>query len=213
MLRDLNGRIVPLGKSERKLEVNFLTETALPSWITLTGTGSTAITTPDIDCYGLQINTGAAVNDAPSLNLLPNGINFGSNVGQFREVILEVDSFYVSAGPSSIQTFLGMNGTNCGAIVKTLAQQCSIVKADTTQVQKVSSFQHDQQRKTNIRVRLRCDGTIAIIEGDTVGWEYKSPANEMGVNGILKPAIVIKNLTAGAKWGRIARIALRLIHN
>ncbi|QYR20814.1 hypothetical protein KZ483_24150 [Paenibacillus sp. sptzw28] len=213
MLRDLSGAIVPLGKSSRKLEANFLDSTVLPTWMTLTGTGSAVITTPEVDCYGLQINTGAAINDAPSLNILPNGFNFGPNVGQFREAIMELESFYCSAGPSGIQTFLGMNGTNCGAILKTLAQQASLVKADTSQVTKNTSFQHDQQRKSNIKIHLRCDGTIAIVEGDVVGWEYKAASTEMSVSGIIKPAIVIKNLTAGAKWARISRIALTLIHN
>ena len=220
MIRDIDGNIVPFGKVERKLEECFL-GSALPAWLTVTGTGSGSIVLPHVDYGYYQLTTGETVNNLVTLNILPTGID----MTKFKEIKLDIDALVFGSNEETVDFFVGMidSAVDRGFTIQhlftgTVGYAFDVRTRHTTgdTVQEINydlMANGDWQRRRNLTIRLRSDSTISLAENDSVFWEKTIPSTEMLLNGVLLPTISLRTRTAGAKYVRFSRIALTLIHN
>ena len=210
MIRDINGIELPVGKTIKTIKENFVGYDGLPTWLTVTGTGVTSSIEGVADSFGyLQINTSAVTNNTVRLNILPSGVD----MSEFEEIRIKFESLYAELGWGSCQMFVGLGGVDCGFTFKDLNKIDLKHSSGVTTTKTLSTFQHDQTRKSNIEFRIRKSGKILIMISDTVAYEYDSLATELTVDGDYFPSVVFKTLSDNARWLRISSVEVTLIHN
>jgi len=214
MIRDMQGDILQAGKTIRTKEETFLGISSLPNWLTVTGRGATSsIAGLETDYGYLQINTGSDVSDVTVLNIFPNGVIFDN----IKEIILSLDSLVFSS--ASIIFFMSiMNvGATKGVTIEDRAVNTAIVGRNVSKVTIPTNYKmlgsSEFQRRRNISLRLRSNGTVALLEGDNVFAEKTFTTAEMDLNGVLFPQIAIQTDVAVSNYLRLSRIALTIIHN
>lgn len=210
MLKDMNGQPIPFGKTTKTLEENFLGTTALPSWLTFEGTGTHAIVPPNVDYGFLQLSTGEVANDTVTLKILPNGVN----MNYVKELILELDSFCFDTSFTGLQYFINFvtadsqNGF-------TFYGQTSVLRGRKAGVvtEKTANYALEQNRRINLTFRIRNDGTVVLMEGDQIVFEYRFTTTEMDIKKLIYPSFLIRTLDGTKKTVRFSRVALSLVHN
>ncbi|MBJ6364153.1 hypothetical protein ACFOQM_23305 [Paenibacillus sp. GCM10012307] len=227
MIRDAWGEEIPFGKTAKRVEENFMLATTLPSWVSVTGTGTPTHTISPLESsYGyLEVKTSAAADDTAILNIFPNGISFSPNI---REIRLEFESLFFSNGTPNINVFLEM--TNSGK-TKGFAVSSTPTEGDDTRIKTFTSSgaktdsvlkQHpllnlgEWKRRKNLELRLRSDGTVILLECGNVFYEKRFSASEMDIGGsfILRPRISIRNIPGSTtRHFRVSKVALTVIHN
>lgn len=222
MIRDLNGDIIPLGKTIKKVEENFLTSTTLPNWLDFGGNGAPEQRIVGLESdYGyFEMKTGAATGDSAKLNIFPNGINM-TNI---KEVIIELDSLVFSSG-SNIEFFLQFQSPSAHISLRSLPSNYNNttlfdIRNDDTEVRDLFQIKqypiiplNEYKRRRNIALRLRHDGTLVLSSHDIVVAEYKMSSKQFNPNKIYHPELIVKTLDNTAKWLRISRIGVTIIHN
>jgi len=219
MIRDMNGNIVPFGKTHRKIEETFMFSTTLPSWLTVTGTGATSsIVLPHTDYGYLQVNTGATANNVSTLNILPSGID----MTKCKEIILEIDSFVTSENEDHMELYFNMNNGAGNKGISLITQKSVNATLPFVKVRPSNALQpinyniiqgSEYNRRKNIVIRLRSDKTYVLMECDNVVFEYAIPAENIDIDAILLPQIAIKTLANEANYFRLSRVAISIIHN
>lgn len=216
----MQGNIIPAGKTARKIEETFLTVKTLPSWLTLTGTGTPTSNIVGIESdYGyLELKTSAAVGDSAQFNLFPNGVKMDN----IKELIIDLDSLCFSSAGDKARFYLNIttsensNGASLSSertVTKLTARNNYVQTAK--EVMQYPILQLDEhKRRRNISMRVRNDRTVTLLEGDNVIAEHQFSASEMAISGsIIKPRIVLVNDTAAQNWIRFSRIAVTVVHN
>lgn len=219
MIREpFTGKVIPVGKTAKKIEENFMIGETLPSWMSLSGENATYSISPLSSGYGyLQINTGSNSNNIATLNLFPTGIK----MGDIKEIKIELDSLIFSGSESSIVFNLSIKNAanNKGIDLYVDNNDAKVVFLLTSPGNVKYSLPYDLIRNTewkrrrNLFMILRADGTVAIGEGDNVFYENKFSPSELDTNDIMLPQLGIKTLSAVSQYMRISRIAVSIQHN
>jgi hypothetical protein len=218
MIRDFEGNIVPLGKTARTLEENFLGITALPSWLTVSGSGqfSHSIVPPNADYGYLQLNTGTSQYSSVELNILPAGID----MSKIKEVILEFDSLkFSNTSQSELHYFVELKGTDTGVTLRSDTDNIgSTIRTAYVGGTLDTDINYDPITKDgtasrNLSLRLRADGTFVLAESGYVLLEKKFDNTQLNLSGVIFPKLSIMTRNAGSKWVRLSAARLTIIHN
>jgi hypothetical protein len=220
MLRGMNGELIYTGKTLRTVEECFIETSALPNWITLTGTAP-AIEFVGLtnDYGGIRVMPGATLNNVASLNVLPSGIR----LDKIKEFILEIDSLVFSS-PNCVFEISLMNAARTKgyrfADYSTNEAMGTIIGA-THWANGEKSFRcyydalasDEFKRRRNLKFHVRSDRTFAMSEGDSVFAQYTFSNTEASFDEILYPKISITTTAAADNIFKISRVSATVVHN
>lgn len=223
IIRDLEDKIVPLGKSSVQANATFF-DSALPAWITA-GTGATiSYDLPHQSSGGMRITSGTAQNAEAFVNIFPSGIAFGAN---FKEVIFYFEAFgFSNVNTRFVFEFLNSARTHGFKISDPSADETTYVETlhptgGTTSTN--ASYQimrnDEYKRKRNFCVRIQWDGTVAFGEysGDIEHYVFvkKYPTTQLDMNQIFLPRVGIVNLRTDTNTTsvRFRRVGVTLVSN
>lgn len=222
MIRDMEGNVVPVGKTIRKMEECFFT-TTLPGWMQLNGNGgqSSKVVLPHEDYGYIQVSTGAAIDSEASIDLLPNGVD----MSKIKEIVIELDSLVFSSNENDIEFYLQLysadkNNGICFFGSKDLTKGSYMrAKNETSPALDIEVFYYnilrleEWKRRKNLVMRVRNNGTIIIGEGDNTFLEYKFTTTRLNLQKVLYPKVLVKTKVDSSQWMRISRVGLTLFHN
>jgi len=223
IVRDLNGEIVPVGKTYRKLEEPFLGIKTIPSWMNNTF-GSYSISTPKTTQGYLKISTGLNLNDKAEIKLLG-----GICMDYVKEVMIKMDSFYFSHGDAMMDVCVSLQSkSNAGVsfgqqyskhigdnpeLMRFIARK----KPNVNTARKVNytlTANGEYKKRKNISFHLRNDRTVYMMENDIVVAEHQFSSEKMDLNDPIEPSITIHTKKAGIAVSLyVSRIELGIWHN
>ena len=220
MLRDMEGNIIPSGKTKRTLEETFLYTKDLPGWMELKGNG---IGTPSFEVVGiaesygyLELQTGENINSSSILHLLPKGVS----MEHINEVIFELDSVSFSTDYNMefaviLRDDSNQNGfsffANRGVVYFDVRSGGSRTDKNIAHypILRLSEF----KRRRNLRLSVRKSGLATLFEGDIVVAQVKFEEGQMDLSKVLYPRVMVKTHENKINYLRVSRIALTIVHN
>lgn len=221
MIRDMQGEVVPYGKTARKIEEVFLTDN-LPSWLVVNGdTGySNTVVLPHQDYGYFELKTGNQIGNKATLNLLPNGVD----MTKVKEIIVEMDSLVFSGNENQMEFSVQLESADelygfafltRGTIGNSFIRGKNGA-ADPLNIH-VDNFniltKDEWKRKKNLQVRLRDNRTIVLGGyGDTF-MERAIVPDRMNIQRVLYPKLIIETKENIAHYLRLSKISITLIHN
>lgn len=223
IVRDLKGEIVPVGKTYRKLEENFLGVKTIPSWM-INSSGSYTISTTETTQGYLQLSTGANLDDKAEIRFLG-----GINMNYIREIVLKLDSLYFSHGDATIDIHISMqSNTNTGVsfsqrysghmgdapeLMRFIARKNPDINTEK-RINYILAAKGEYKRRKNLSFHLRSDRTVYMMENDVVVAMYRFSDAEMDLDEPVVPRIIIQTKEAGTAVSMyVSRVELGIWHN
>jgi hypothetical protein len=219
IIRDLDGKVIPMGRISRSIEENFF-GAALPSWLTVTGNSTVNPTSNLMDMTasngGLRLNAGTNTGTTTYLSMFPTGIKFDL----FKEIIIDV-TFNVWNVNSTFKFKMLNAAETKGIFVEDSSNQLKVypyhsvngVGPAVNANYKVIASGENNKRRT-LRFRLQSDGTFAIaVEDDMYFFIKKFTPAELETNDILFPKVGHTIRNAGTYTMQFYKVGATVIHN
>lgn len=217
MIRDINGEILPYGKTKRTIEETFLATTTLPSWLTINGgTGfGYEIIPPSTSRGYLSVKTPNANNNGNvTLNILPNGIH----MGHIKEIVLELDSLVFDSDKINLYISFQNSASTAGVEISDRYTTFNAVGkiGGVATNQKVNYHLRDfagYNKRRNLSIRIRDDRTVILAEGDSVFFEHQFTPSQLKIDELIFPRIIAATTESVNHYVNFSRIAFSVIHN
>lgn len=214
MIRDLEGNIIPYAKTKKTIQENFILTNTLPSWLTISNTNNYSIKGINEGRGYLEVLT-PTNNSAgnTTLNVFPLGINFS----EIKEIQLELDSLVFDS--SNLNLYISFyNSSGDGIELSDRYSTFSLIgKKNSVATTKIIPYNlrnfAGYNKRRNLNIVIRDNGTISLSEGDSVIYEYQFAQSEVGLTGVIYPKIIIATTEAIQHKMQFSSIKLSVSHN
>lgn len=213
MFRDLQGNIIPFGKTKKTIEENFILSNSLPNWVTINNENNYSISGIHESRGYIKILTPKNSSGNTTLNILPLGVN----IDHIKEIEIELDSLVFDS--SNLNLYIsfynevgdGIELSDRYTTFNVIAKKDGISTTKTIpyNLRNVAGY----NKRRNLNITLRDDRTLILSEEDSVIYEYQFTESEVSLNGVLYPKIIISTTESVQHNMQFSCIKLSVSHN